>query len=190
MYINSVHIYINFTKRKFLNSVHVYINGVYNKMIPKKEKAIEKSFERCKKTFVQINKENYLSYREEALSDLNSAYNELKEGSIKWAIVKAYQALFLQCTAVLVKNLGLYSKDHGCLLIALLKNNLLKQEIVEKVESIFNHKKTLYEEIESIRIFRNKALYFPKTQNIIGKEDAEKRIEEVRKMILALGEQL
>jgi len=190
MYINSVQAYINFAKRESLNNVHMYINHVQTKMIPKKEKAIEKSFERCHKTFVQINKENYLSYMEEALSDLDSAYKELKEGSIKWAIVKAYQALFLQCTAILVKNLGIYSKDHGCLLIALLKNNILKQEIVEKIESMFDHKNTLYEEIESIRIFRNKALYFPKTQDIIGREDAERRIEDVRKIISAIGEQL
>jgi len=182
--------YKKWINRKSLNSVHVYINNVHIKMIPKKEKAIEKSLERCHKAFVQISKENYLSYAEEALSDLDSAYKELREGSVKWAIVKAYQALFLQCTAILVKDLGVYSKDHGCLLIALLKNNILKQDILEKIESMLDHKKTLYEEIESIRIFRNKAMYFPKTQSKIGKEEAEKTIEEVRKIMALIGGQL
>ncbi len=168
----------------------MYINNVHYKMIPKKESTIERSFEKCQKTFVQIDRASYLTYKEEALSDLDSAYKEQKEGNAKWAIVKAYQALFLQCTAVLVKNLGIYSKDHGCLLIALLKNNLLKKETFEKVKGLLNNKATIYEEIDHIRIFRNKALYFPKVQSKIGQEDTEKTLNEIREIISLIGEHL
>ena len=162
-------------------------------MIPKNEKSLERAYHDCtkKNVFVMISKESYKDYLDEALADLASAQKELKEGDIKWAIVKAYQALFFQCTAVLVKNLGVYSKDHGCLIIALLKNNLIKQEVLEKVADIFQHKKTLYEEIDRIRIFRNKALYFPKAQNKIGgREEAKKILEEVKQLIFSLSEQL
>ncbi len=162
-------------------------------MIPKSEKALSRASERCykSKAFIEINKESYSDYVDEALSDLSSAQNDLDADNLKWAIVKAYQALFFQCTAVLVKNLGIYSKDHGCLIIALLKYNLIKKDVLEKIANMFEHKKTLYEEIDRIRIFRNNALYFPKAQNKIGgKKEAEKILEDVRQLISALSEQL
>lgn len=158
-------------------------------MIPKTDKTLEKAYANCVryKTFIQIDKQSYIFYRDEALADLASAK---KEDDVRWAIVKAYQALFHQCSAVLVKNLGVYSKDHGCLIMALLKNNLITQETLEQVHSLFDHKKTLFEEIDGIRISRNKALYFPKTVSRLGKEEANKVIEEVRQLLVILGEQL
>ena len=152
-------------------------------MIPKTEKALEKAFEQCRKKYISLPPQSYLDYQEEALSDLESAEKEL-QSNVKWAIVKAYQALFLQCTAALVKNLGIYSKDHGCLIIALLNHQIIKKEALERIHAMLEHKQTLYEEIDSIRIFRNKALYFPKTQSKLAIEDAEKLIQEVRTLSL------
>ncbi|MCK5025863.1 MAG: HEPN domain-containing protein [Nanoarchaeota archaeon] len=161
-------------------------------MIPKSSKSLDNAHERCsrKRTFIQINKDSYSDYRDEALSDLDSAHKEIRGGSLKWAIVKAYQALFLQCTAALVKNLGVYSKDHGCLIIALLKNDIISKDVLEKINKMFKHKQTLYEGIDRIRLFRNKALYFPKSQSRLAKEETEKTVEEIRKLINAIGEQL
>lgn len=158
-------------------------------MIPKTDKALERAYANCvrHKTFIQIDKQSYVDYRDEALADLASAK---KEDDVRWAIVKAYQALFHQCTAVLVKNAGVYSKDHGCLITALLKQNLIPKETSEKVHSLLGHKETLFEEIDAIRLSRNKALYFPKTQSKIGKEEAAKVLEDVRQLIVILGEQL
>ncbi len=162
-------------------------------MIPKTEKSLDKAFDRCnrQKVFIQITKDSYSDYAEEALSDFSSALKDLEQRDLKWAVVKAYQALFLQCTAVIVKNLGIYSKDHGCLILAMLKNNLIRKDILEKVSNMLDHKQSLYEEIDKIRIFRNKALYFPKTQSKIGgKEEVAGIIEEARLLISAIGEQL
>jgi len=158
-------------------------------MIPKTDQALEKAYAFCMRqnTFIRIDKQSYVDYRDEALADLASAK---KEEDVRWAIVKAYQALFHQCTAVLVKNLGVYSKDHGCLITALLKHALIQKETLEKVHSLFDHKKTLFEEIDRIRLSRNKALYFPKTQSKLGKEETSKIIEEVRALLMILGEQL
>ncbi|MBS3125392.1 HEPN domain-containing protein [Candidatus Woesearchaeota archaeon] len=158
----------------------------------KTQKVLDSSFDRCtrQKTFIQIDKLSFRDYRDEALADLDAAKKELANGTIKWAIVKAYQALFLQCTAVLVKTVGVYSKDHGCLLIALLKHNIVSVDVLSKIETMLSHKKTLFEEIERLRISRNKALYFPKTQNIIAAQEAEHIIEEVRSLLVLLGEQL
>ncbi len=158
-------------------------------MIPKTDKATEKAYANCvrHKTFIQIDKQSFTDYGDEALADLASAK---KEEDVRWAIVKAYQALFHQCTAVLVKNLGVYSKDHGCLITALLKQNLISRETLEKVHSLLDHKKTLFEEIDAIRLSRNKALYFPKTQSKIGKEEAAYVIEDVRQLLVILVEHL
>ncbi|MBI4146580.1 HEPN domain-containing protein [Candidatus Woesearchaeota archaeon] len=158
-------------------------------MIPKTHRALERDYANCArhKTFIQIDKQSYADYRDEALADLASAK---KEDDVRWAIVKAYQALFHQCTAVLVKNLGVYSKDHGCLITALLKHNIISRETLEKVHSLLDHKKTLFEEIDAIRLSRNKALYFPKTHSKIGQEETTKVLEDVRQLIVILGEQL
>ena len=74
-------------------------------MIPRTDKALEQAYASCvrHKTFIQIDKQSYADYRDEAISDIASAK---KEDDVRWAIVKAYQALFHQCSAVLVKNLG------------------------------------------------------------------------------------
>ena len=156
-------------------------------MVAKTPEALERAYDRCDraKVFITIDKASFIDYRNEALADLESAR---KEQDLRWAIVKAYQALFHQCTAVMVKNLGVYSKDHGCLITALLKYELVSKETLEKAHAMFDHKKTLFEEIDDIRISRNKALYFPKTQSKLGKQEAERIIEEVRQLIVVLGE--
>lgn len=161
-------------------------------MTIKTEAGLENAFNRCtrQRTFIQIDKTSYRDYRDEALADLVSAQRELEHGELKWAIVKAYQALFLQCTAILVKNEGIYSKDHGCLVIALLRHAVISEETLNKIEAMFKHKQDLFDEIDHIRISRNTALYFPKTQSKIGRSNAELIIEEVRSLITLLGEQL
>ncbi len=159
-------------------------------MVPKTNEAMGRDYEDCSKrnVFVRIPKERYADYADEALADLSSAQKELQE-NVKWAIVKAYQALFLQCNAVLVKSLGFYSKDHGCLITALIKHKLIPDDALEKIRSMLKQKQTLFEEIDSIRLSRNKALYFPKTMSKLGVQESEATVEEVRKFIAALREQ-
>ena len=161
-------------------------------IIPKTEKALARGFQRCsrQKSFVEIEKESYRDYQAEALADLDSAVKELKEGDVKWAIVKAYQALFSQCTALLVKNLGLYSKDHSCLILALLKHGLVREETLKKISELFKDRESLFEEINKLRLFRNKAMYFPKTQSKLALQEASNAIEETRKLIAILSEEL
>src|SRR3989344_175374 len=97
-----------------------------------------------RKIYIQLNmyiyttkgdKENYVDYIKEAYSDLKSAE---KEDNEKWAITKAYQSLFLMCNALLVKNLGYYSKDHERVVIALMKNKIIASKTIEKISKILN----------------------------------------------------
>ena len=163
-------------------------------MLPKNEKALEKEYNRCKKTFISLSKESYKDYFEEAYSDLNSAD---KEDNDKWAIAKAYQALFMYCNGLLVRKAGFYSKDHGCVLVGLLKHNTVSKEILEKIRGMLEEKSkafteielndNFFEEVSKIRIARNKYLYLPKTQRKL-KDLPKERIKEVREIMQILSE--
>lgn len=163
-------------------------------MLPKNDNALERAYKRCQKSFVTLSKESYKDYFEEAYSDLDSAD---KEENDKWAIAKAYQALFLYCNGLLVKKTGFYSKDHGCVIIGLFKNNIIPKEIIEKIHNMLEQKKKVFteielkdnffEEISKIRIARNKYLYLPKTQRKL-KESPKERINEVKEIIKILSE--
>lgn len=163
-------------------------------MLPKTNEKLENAYARCRKYFIIANKENYKDYFEEAYSDLESASKEEKD---KWAITKAYQALFLYCNGLLVKKTGFYTKDHGCVITGLLKNNIVPPEILQKISKMLEQKKKFFSEIElkdnlfteisNIRIARNKYLYLPKTQREL-QESPKQRIEEVKELIRILSE--
>lgn len=162
-------------------------------MIPKTEEKLKKQYERCEKRFVKIDKSLYEQYQDSAYEDLDSAK---KEGNPKWAITKAYQALFMMCNSILVKKLGIYSKDHNCVIIALLSGNLIPEDTLGKIHEMLGNKDRLFtelhpkesffEEVSHIRIMRNKYLYLPKSLRKI-KAPVEQVIEEVRELILILG---
>ncbi len=163
-------------------------------MMPKNDKALEREYNRCQKSFVSVSKESYKDYFEEAYSDIDSAD---KEENDKWAIAKAYQALFLYCNGLLAKKTGFYSKDHGCVIIGLFKNNIVPKEVLEKIHKMLKEKKKVFteielkdnffEEISKIRITRNKYLYLPKTQRKL-KESPKQRVKEVKEIIKILSE--
>lgn len=137
------------------------------------------------------------AYFNEALSDLSSARNELDGGSPKWAISKAYQALFLMTNAILVSKMGHYSKDHSCVLVALMHHRLIPDEILKKIHSMLEErrrvfsgvKQDLFAEVSNLRITRNKYLYLPATLRKISAPEKE-IVEEVRLLIMMLGEAL
>ena len=139
-----------------------------------------------------LKKASRLIYNEE--NDLDSAK---KEENPRWAVTKAYQALFLMCNSILVRKLGFYSKDHNCVLIALSSNELISEDILTQIREMLNKKNKLftelppkdlfYEEIFNIRIIRNKYLYLPKSLRMV-KAPSEEIVEEVRQLIRLLGE--
>ena len=162
-------------------------------MLPKNNKALEREYKRCQKTFISVSKEAYKDYFEEAYSDLESAD---KEENDKWAIAKAYQALFMYCNGLLVRGIGFYSKDHVCVLIGLLKNNIVSKDTLEKINNLLEERKKAFTEIElkdnffeemsRIRITRNKYLYLPKTLRKL-KESPKERVKEVKEIIRILS---
>lgn len=163
--------------------------------LPKNIKALEKAYERCKKRkrFREVDSKNFQDYVVRSQNDLASAYNDLKNEDFHWARIKAYQALFHILNALLVKNLGYYSKDHGCVLTALIKNNILNDETASKLHLIVknvNHdiksKEDAIQDINDFRIQRNFALYKPKAWEEVTKEDIEQELDKIRNNIKIL----
>ena len=163
-------------------------------MMPKTKEKLERKYERCKNKFVKVDNSLYREYQNSAYEDLDSAK---KEENPRWAITKAYQSLFMMCNSILVRKLGFYSKDHNCVIIALLSENLIPKKLLNKIHKMFEEKDKLFtglqpkesffRGISNIRIIRNKYMYLPTTLRKI-RTSAEEVIEEVRRLIEILGE--
>jgi len=203
MAIITKHKKMNIGKRLLLVNRKVYIHlklYIYTTAmtIPKIDKALDNEFKRCwnKKAFVNVDKSKYINYLDEAYSDIASAE---KESSDKWAITKAYQALFIMTNALLVRHFGCYSKDHGCVIIALLRHKIVSEEVLDKISRMLSEKKKLlsetkpksdfFREIENIRLIRNKYMYIPQTLRKL-KSSPEDIIAEVKVMLNILRELL
>lgn len=166
-------------------------------MLPKNVKALSNEYSRCRHSFVKVPRQAGRAYLSEALVDLASAEKELKSGSPKWAIAKAYQALFLVSNGILVARKGFYSKGHGCVLVALLYHRLIPEEVLDRIHAMLEKrheaapgaKPDLFEEVSSLRVMRNTYLYVPAT---LRKTSAPERdvVEEVRLLVAMLGEAL
>ncbi|MCK4730119.1 MAG: HEPN domain-containing protein [Candidatus Aenigmarchaeota archaeon] len=155
-----------------------------NSNIPKNEKAIENDFRDCErvKAYIPIDKESFKEYLIRAQKDLGSAFSDLENGYFYWSVIKSYQVLFFATNALLVKYCGYYSKNHKCLLTALLKEKVISAQFAKELDKTINGLKNL-NEIDGIRLERNKALYQPISWKTITKQQAERILERVRNLM-------
>lgn len=161
--------------------------------IPKTEKTLEKAYLNCerRRKFRKIDSQQFKDYVIRSQKDLASAENDFKSGDYYWARIKSYQALFHMLNALLVKNFGYYSKDHGCILAALMKNKIITDEIASElhiiVESLSENKmmssEDALQDIDDFRIQRNFALYKPKAWKEVTKEDIEQELGKIKNNI-------
>jgi len=154
---------------------------------PKSEKAAEKDYVDCieHKRFKQINKSFYSEYLTRSQKDLTSAYRDLEDGDYHWGIIKAYQALFFVLNALLIKYKGYFSKDHRCIITALLKEKVISTAVAEHVDLFIKNLddfKTL-DEVDDLRLDRNKAMYSPTAWKDFKKQQAETILNEARELI-------
>lgn len=165
--------------------------------LPRTEKALEKAYQNCEKRnkFRKVDRLQFHDYVIRSQKDLASADNDFKNSDYYWARIKAYQALFHMLNALLVKNCGYYSKDHGCILTSLLKNRIITDEIAVQlhlmVEDVTKKKITSSEEvvqdIDDLRIQRNFALYKPKAWKEVTQLDIEEELRKIKNNITILA---
>lgn len=164
--------------------------------LPKTEKALEKAYQNCEKKnkFREVDNQEFQDYVVRSQKDMASADNDFKNEDYYWARIKAYQSLFHILNALLVKNLGYYSKDHGCILTALMKNNIISNETASElhiiVKSLSQNKvitsEDALQDIDDFRIQRNFALYKPKAWEEITKKDIEQELNKIKNNIKIL----
>ncbi len=167
------------------------------KAIPQTTKALENAYQDCEKRniFRKVAKDSFSDYVTRSQKDIASADNDFKNEDYHWTRIKAYQALFHMINALLVKNLGYYSKDHGCILTALLKNRIITDETASKLQLVVKgmtesnaatHEDAV-QDIDDFRIQRNFALYKPKAWKEVTKEDIEQELNKIKNNIKILA---
>lgn len=171
-----------------------------HKQLPSSAQALAHAFRDCerKQVLKVVEKSSFQDYVVRSQKDLASAENDFLHEDYYWVRIKGYHALFHILNALLVKHLGYYSKDHGCLLIALLKNNILSDAVAKKLhlvagdftqKEIENHEDAL-QDIDDLHIQRNFALYKPKAWEDVTKDDIAQELEKIKHNIRLLVELL
>ncbi|MBI2129693.1 HEPN domain-containing protein [Candidatus Woesearchaeota archaeon] len=137
--------------------------------LPKTKEALGKAYQNCekKKSFRKVDSGQFQDYMVRSQKDIASADNDFKNGDYYWSRIKAYQSLFHMLNAILVKNFGFYSKDHGCILTALLKNSIITDKIASQLHLVVENaaknaamtSEDAVQDIDDFRIQRNFALY-------------------------------
>lgn len=154
--------------------------------IPKSTEALQKAFSNCEKRgrFKKIKQQSFSDYVERAQKDLASAERDFKAKDFHWARVKAYQSLFHILNALLIKKLSYYSKDHGCVIVALMKEKIISEDAAKELHLLVDKvlkrvtSKEVYRDINEFRIQRNFALYKPKHD--VKEEDVRAELDKIK----------
>ncbi len=158
--------------------------------LPPTTKALERAYQNCqqKNKFRAVDNTQFQDYLIRSQKDIASAENDFKHEDYYWARIKAYQALFHMLNALVVKHFGYYSKDHSCILTALLKNNIITSEIASQLQVVVKDPTTkdittseeAIQDIDNFRIQRNFALYKPKAWKEVTKEDIKQELDKIK----------
>ncbi len=166
--------------------------------IPQSKTSIKKAYENClqRKKFRQVEKSSFADYLLRAQKDLASAERDFKAKDFHWTRIKAYQSLFHILNAILIKKEGYFSKDHSCVIAALMSGNIITNEIAKKLHLISEKikkeitSKEVYQDIDEFRIQRNFALYKPKAWEDITEKDIREELEKIKENFKILVELL
>lgn len=151
--------------------------------IPKSDTAVKNDFEDCikRERLIGADADTYAEYLERAKDDFVSAKRDFDSKDHYWCLIKAYQSVFFACNAFLVKKYKFFSKDHKCLISALL-NYGIDEKISEKIKKLLELNSRM-EKVDVIRQKRNTALYHPKAKNMISEANASEILNDCREII-------
>lgn len=92
--------------------------------------------------------------------------------------------------SMLIRKTGFYSKDHACILVALMREKAFSSDILDKISILLKDRKkneNFFEEVSDIRVARNKYLYLPQTQRLLN-ISVQDLVNEIKDMIKILGD--
>lgn len=177
----------------------IIIKTMPKRTMPANQEAIDAAYQNCEKNkrFRAIDKNSFSDYVVRSQKDIASADNDFKNEDYYWARIKAYQALFHMLNALLVKKLGYFSKDHGCIIAALMKNEVITDEAAQRLHVVVQQDiqsdataTDALQDIDDFRIQRNFVLYKPKAWEDVTKRDVELELRKIRNNLQILAELL
>lgn len=159
-----------------------------HKNLPANSTALNRAFLSCERKgkLKAIDVALYSDYVERAQKDLASAERDFSAGDFHWARVKAYQSLFYLLNALLIKYKGYFSKDHGCVIIALMHENIITEETAAALHLLVKNAleqvnaDTIYADFDEFRMQRNFALYKPKAWEDVKAEDVRQELDKIK----------
>ncbi len=156
--------------------------------LPATGKPLQRAYADCERrgSFITVDKAAYGEYVQRAQKDLASAERDFQSRDFHWARIKAYQSLFHLLNALLVKHVGYFSKDHGCLLVALMSNNIILEPTARSLRLLTRRvlvqatRRSVYDDIDEFRLQRNFALYKPKAWEEVSIQDVQEELNKVK----------
>ncbi|MBI2140365.1 HEPN domain-containing protein [Candidatus Woesearchaeota archaeon] len=156
--------------------------------VPKSAEALQRAFLSCEKggRFKKVGQEAFSDYVERANKDLASAERDFEANDFHWARVKAYQSLFHLLNALLIKKLGYYSKDHGCIIVALMNDGIISEDSAKELHLLVDKvmkqatSNDVYRDLDEFRIQRNFALYKPKSWVDVKEGDVRAELDKIK----------
>lgn len=106
--------------------------------LPRDGERIKNSYSNCaaSKKFISVGEKEFTAHLEKAKSDLSKVKSDYDKEAWDWTIIKSYYATMHALNALLVKEKGVYAKDHFCTVLAAKYFNLLPEELYEKLREI------------------------------------------------------
>jgi uncharacterized protein (UPF0332 family) len=159
-------------------------------MLPKRKDSIRAFYESCvsRKSFIKIDTMDAIAHLEKAKHDLHRAIKEFEDDCWDWTIIKAYYSIHHAANALLIKKMGIFSKDHICLIIALKYFELIPDEFYNKLRK-FHSKFSDYSAFEIVYSLRKISQYNVAKWRKVTKKDAE-LILDFAKMLVKFVEEV
>lgn len=107
--------------------------------LPRTPQRLASTYGNCEKRgrFVTVDRASARGHLGLARDDLASIRADMEHSNWRWVIIKGYYAIFHATNALLVRELGFYSKDHLCAIVALKQKGLLPERLYEDLGSVY-----------------------------------------------------
>ncbi len=157
--------------------------GKLSSPLPREKSSIEAFYANCTKlNSFRESRQPASEFLSAAKQDLLSAARDFQSGDWIWTVNKAYYVIYNACTAILIKKTGKFTKDHGCLFVALAHHELVPKELFEKLSKIYEDVND-YFGFGVLMELRRTSTYEVGERKNVSEEDAKIIIEAAREVV-------